>query len=80
MSFSKEIIKSLAEEALLPQEELMLIGKSKKKLSIGLPCETSYQEHRIPLTPEAVKVLVSNGHSVYVETNAGIRINFQDKD
>lgn len=80
MSFSKEIIKSLAEEALLPQEELMNVGKSKKKLSIGLPCETSYQEHRIPLTPEAVKVLVSNGHSVYVETNAGIHINFQDKD
>jgi len=80
MSFSKEIIRSLAEEALLPQEELMSVGKSKKKLSIGLPCETSYQEHRIPLTPDAVKVLVSNGHNVYVETNAGIQINFQDKD
>jgi alanine dehydrogenase len=80
MSFSKEIIRSLAEEALLPQEELMSVGKSKKKLSIGLPCETSYQEHRIPLTPDAVKVLVSNGHRVYVETNAGIQINFQDKD
>jgi alanine dehydrogenase len=80
MSFSKEIIKSLAEEALLPQEELLSIGKSRKQLSIGLPCETTYQEHRIPLTPEAVKVLVSNGHKVYVETNAGIHINFQDKD
>ncbi len=80
MSFSKEIIKSLAQEALLPQEELMSVGKSKKQLSIGLPRETTYQEHRIPLTPEAVKVLVSNGHNVYVETNAGININFQDKD
>lgn len=80
MSFSKEIIKSLAQEALLPQEELMSIGKNKKELSIGLPCETTYKEHRIPLTPEAVKVLVSNGHRVFVETNAGIHINFQDKD
>jgi alanine dehydrogenase len=80
MSFSKEIIKSLAEEALLPQEEYMFVGKKKKQLSIGLPCETTLKEHRIPLTPEAVKVLVSNGHKVYVETNAGIRINFQDKD
>lgn len=80
MSFSKEIIKSLAEEALLPQEELMSIGKSKKQLSIGLPCETTYKEHRIPLTPTAVKVLVNNGHHIFVETNAGIHINFQDKD
>ena len=80
MSFSKEIIKSLAEEALLPQEELMSVGKSKKQLSIGLPCETTYKEHRIPLTPEAVKVLVNNGHNVFVESNAGIHINFQDKD
>jgi len=80
MSFSKEIIKSLAEEALFPQEELMSVGKSKKQLSIGLPRETTYQEHRIPLTPEAVKVLVSNGHQVFIETNVGIHINFQDKD
>ena len=80
MTFSKEIIKSLAEEALFPQEEFMSVGKNKKQLSIGLPCETTYKEHRIPLTPEAVKVLVSNGHKVYVETNAGIHINFQDKD
>jgi alanine dehydrogenase len=80
MSISKEIIRSLAEEALLPQEEFMSVGKSKKKLSIGLPKETTFHEHRIPLTPEAVKVLVSNGHRVYVESNAGIHINFQDKD
>ena len=80
MTFSKEIIKSLAEEALFPQEGFMSVGKNKKQLSIGLPCETTYKEHRIPLTPEAVKVLVSNGHKVYVESNAGIHINFQDKD
>jgi len=80
MSLSKEIIKSLAEEALLPQEELLSVGKSKKQLIIGIPDEKSFQEHRIALTPEAVQVLVKNGHDVYVETNAGKHINFHDKD
>ena len=80
MSISKDIMKSLAEEALLPQEELMSVGKSKKQLVIGIPCEISFQEHRIGLTPEAVSVLVNNGHTVFVESNAGMHISFQDKD
>lgn len=80
MSISKDIMKSLAEEALLPQEELLPVGKSKKKLVIGIPCENSFQEHRIGLTPEAVGVLVKNGHTVFIETNAGMHIGFQDKD
>jgi len=80
MSISKDIIKSLAEEALLPQEEMMSIGKSKKQLLIGIPCENSFQEHRVGLTPEAVSVLVSNGHTVLVESNAGIHMSYKDKD
>jgi len=33
--------------------------------------ETAFQENRIALTPDAVGVLVSNGHEVVIEHNAG---------
>ena len=40
----------------------------------------SVQENRIALTPDAVSVLVSNGHSVIIEHNAGEASHFRDKD
>lgn len=36
---------------ILPQEEKLAVFKSKSELFIGIPKETSYQEHRICLTP-----------------------------
>ena len=81
MHTSKEALKSLAREAvLLPKEELVAVGKHQNKLFIGIPKEISFQENRVPLTPEAVGVLVANGHEVVIETEAGINANFQDRD
>mgnify|MGYP001270773528 CR=1 FL=1 len=40
-------------------------------MKIGVPKEIKPQENRIGLTPESVKVLVSNGHDVMVENNGG---------
>jgi len=40
-------------------------------LHIGIPKETAFQETVSPLTPDAVGVLVSNGHEVVIEHNAG---------
>ena len=37
------------------------------------------QERRITLTPDAVKLLVSNGHEIWVETKAGIGSKFTDQ-
>ncbi len=73
--------RELAQEAaLMPQEEMVEVGKKKEQLFIGLPRETYLEEHRVALTPEAVGLLISNGHRVVVETNAGKDVNFQDKD
>ncbi len=56
---------------ILPQEEKLAIFKSKSDLFIGIPKETSYQERRICLTPDAITALVCNGHKVMIEAGAG---------
>ncbi|MFN8310843.1 MAG: alanine dehydrogenase [Chitinophagales bacterium] len=58
---------------------VMVSGKT-QKLSIGIPVEQSFQEHRIGLTPEAVRTLVANGHRIVIESNAGINSHFYDTD
>jgi alanine dehydrogenase len=64
----------------MPQEEMLEIGKKHKKLVIGIPKEEHGCEKRISLTPEAVEVLVDNGHDVILETKAGDGANYTDKD
>jgi alanine dehydrogenase len=64
----------------VPLEETLEIQPKKKRLFIGIPRETSFQENRIPLTPEAVSVLVNNGHEVAVEHNAGEGSFYFDSD
>ncbi|HXC03828.1 MAG TPA: alanine dehydrogenase, partial [Bacteroidia bacterium] len=80
MSTSKGLMATLAKGALLPQEEMLEVGRKKGKLCIGIPRETSFQENRVSLVPDAVALLVNNGHQVIVETNAGKMANFQDND
>jgi alanine dehydrogenase len=65
---------------LLPQEEMLEVLKSKSELFIGIPKETSYQEKRVCLTPDAVAAITANGHRVLVESEAGENANFSDKD
>lgn len=65
---------------LVPQEEKLEVAKHKSQLFIGIPKETSYQERRICLTPDAVSSLVSHGHRVMVEAGAGIQSSFSDAD
>jgi len=76
-----ETLKSLMKGgSLLPQEEMLAIKKKKGSLSIGIPKETSYQENRVALIPESVQLLVNNGHEVMIESKAGQKSNFTDKD
>lgn len=76
-----ETLKSLMTEgSLLPKEEMLAINKKRGKLSIAIPKETSYQENRVALIPEAVNLLVSNGHQVMVETKAGEKSHYKDTD
>lgn len=64
----------------IPLEETLEIIPKRKQLFIGIPKETSFQENRIALTPEAVSVLVKNGHDVAVEHNAGEQSFYFDTD
>jgi alanine dehydrogenase len=76
-----ELIKSLIKEGgLLPKEEMLEIARKKGSLHIGVPRETSFQEHRVALVPEAVSLLVANGHRIKVETKAGLHANFTDRE
>ena len=80
MISSKEALRALARDvALQPQEEMLEVGRRSKRLQIGIPRETSYQENRVGLVPDSVAVLVSNGHEVVVEANAGKNANFDDR-
>lgn len=61
-------------------EETLDIKPKGARLHIGIPKETAFQENRIALTPDAVSVLISNGHQVTIEHNAGEAAHFADKD
>lgn len=47
---------------------------------IGVPKEIKNHEYRVGMIPASVRELVSHGHQVYVETNAGSGIGFSDDD
>lgn len=65
---------------ILPQEEMLEVGKRQSKLSIGIPREDHKFESRVPLTPEAVEILIGNGHEVFLEKGAGKAANYTDTD
>jgi alanine dehydrogenase len=76
-----ELLKSLiAQGSLMPKEEMLEVRRKKGNLFIGIPKETSFQERRVALVPEAVSLLVANGHRVRIETKAGEGSNFSDND
>jgi len=47
---------------------------------IGVPKEIKNNENRVALTPAGVSALVSRGHTVYVQTKAGVGSGFSDKE
>ena len=47
---------------------------------IGVPKEILDQEYRVSITPAGVYALVSQGHTVYVEDNAGIGSGISNED
>jgi alanine dehydrogenase len=61
-------------------EETLDIKPKGAELLIGIPKENSFNENRIALTPEAVGVMIANGHQVVVETKAGDGASYSDQD
>jgi alanine dehydrogenase len=47
---------------------------------IGVPKEIKEQEQRVALLPSGTKQLTKHGHSVLVETNAGLGSGYSDQD
>ena len=78
MSVRKPIIStSFSYETL---EETLDVKPKMSSMIIGIPKEIAFQENRIALTPDAVGVLVNNGHEVVVEHRAGEGTHFSDTD
>lgn len=63
-----------------PLEETLEYSSKRNQLFIGIPKENSFQENRVPLTPQAVAVLVNNGNRVCIEHNAGIASSYTDNE
>jgi alanine dehydrogenase len=81
MMTDPQILKKLIQQgSLLPKEEMLEIARKKGSLFIGIPKETSFQERRVALVPEAVTVLVANGHRVKIESKSGEASNFTDNE
>tara|TARA_Y100000746_G_scaffold62047_1_gene50647 strand:+ start:297 stop:1409 length:1113 start_codon:yes stop_codon:yes gene_type:complete len=49
-------------------------------MKIGIPKEIKNNEFRVSLTPNGVKELVSNGHEVFIQKNAGLNSSFTDQN
>lgn len=46
---------------------------------IAVPKEIKDLEYRVAITPAGVRELTKHGHTVYIETNAGLKIGFSDE-
>ena len=80
MVMTKDVLFSLTKGAYAPQEEMLEVARKKGKLYIGIPKETAFQENRVPLVPDAVALLINNGHRIVIETGAGKAAHFEDTD
>lgn len=77
---SRTPLTPFTKQQLLPQEEKLEIARHKSELFIGIPKETSFQERRICLTPDAVNSLTYQGHRVMIESGAGESSSYSDKE
>lgn len=64
----------------MPREEMLEVRKEMKQLVIGVPKESAFNENRISLVPDAVGLLVQQGHQVIIESDAGKAARFPDHE
>jgi alanine dehydrogenase len=65
---------------MLPKEEMLEIRRKGKKIRIGIPSDKEKVEYRVPLTPQAVELLVSYGHEILIEKEAGKAASYSDEE
>lgn len=66
------------EQQLMPAEEKLEVRKKQQKINIGLPNNIKKDEQCLPLTPQAVEMLINAGHEVVVESAAGNKARYSD--
>ncbi len=71
---------SIPKNMLLPQEEMLEVKKKGQKVKIGIPSDYSKVEFRVPLSPQAVDLLVSYGHEILIEKDAGKAASYTNED
>ncbi len=69
---------TLQKEDWLPLEEKLELQNKQKQFTIGVPKEMGDDENRVSLVPQAVEILITKGHKVLIETDAGAKSNFTD--
>lgn len=74
------IPESLTEGQYLTQTEMLQVQQKPHKLFIGIPKEIILQENRVPLVPSSVATLIAHGHRVMIETGAGEKAHFGDRE
>lgn len=80
MAEQRGFLKFTEGDQFLPQEEMLDFDVKKSKMTIGIPGESSYQECRIPLAPQAAGLLVANGHRILIQKGAGKAAHFSDEE
>src|SRR5690606_5832697 len=55
-------------------------NNSLTQMKIGVPKEVKSHENRVALTPAGTKELVKRGHTVYIQSSAGIGSGFGDQE
>ncbi len=65
---------------MMPKEEMLDVRRKGKKIKIGIPSDKEKVEYRVPLTPQAVELLVSYGHEILIEKDAGKAANYTDEE
>lgn len=78
MSSTSTIFTPFTEEDLIPKEEKLEVVKKGKAFSIGIPKETCLNEKRTCMIPDAVQILVNNGHKVIIESGSGLGSHYTD--
>ena len=78
--YAVDLGKLATSPALYPKESMMTVEERRRSLSIGIPKESSFQENRIGLTPDAVKQLTDHGHRIRIEAGAGSPSKYSDNE
>ncbi|MGF7140903.1 alanine dehydrogenase [Roseimarinus sediminis] len=78
MNRPKSNIYRFEEQQLMPAEEKLEVRKRGKKIVVGIPANMNSDEPCLPLTPQAVEMLIEAGHEVTIESNAGKRARYTD--